>query len=96
MGDGGGGEFVTVFGVNGFAWDEVQGEGGAGGVGGDDHGLPCEGFEVHFDTGVGGVPAGLVTEVGEAEVGSKVAVEAGEEIEIEGSGDTGGVVVGAE
>lgn len=54
--EGVGAEFVTVFGMNGFAGDEVEGEGGAGGVGGDADLLAAERDKMHFDAGVGGVP----------------------------------------
>ena len=57
-GDACAGEFVTVFGVDGFAGGEVQGEGGSGGGGGDVDLLGREGFEVHLDARFGGVPDG--------------------------------------
>ena len=92
----GAGEFVTVFGVYGFAGGEVEVEGGGGGGGGDVDLLGGEGFEVHLDAGFGWVPTGSVAEVVEVEVCAEVAVEAGEDVEVEGCGDAGGVVVGGE
>ena len=90
------GEFVTVFGVDGFAGSEVEGEGGSAGVFGDVDALGVERLEVHLDAGFGGVPEGDVAEGREVEVGSEVAVEAGEDVAVEGGGDAGGVVVGGE
>ena len=63
-----------------FALGEVEGEGWGSAVGGDGDGLVAEGFEVHLDTGLGGVPAGSVAEVFEVEVGAEVAVEAREDV----------------
>jgi len=94
--DRGGGELVAVFGVDGFAGGKVEGEGGAGTVCGDVDGLGGEGFEVHLDAGFGWVPTSTVAEVCGHEVGSDVAVEAGEDVEVEGGGGAGGVVVGGE
>ena len=51
---------------------------------------------VHLDAAFVGVPAGAVDEGVEVEVGVEIAVEAGEDVEVEGGGDTGGVVVGGE
>ena len=94
--EGGTGEFVTVFGVDGFTLSQVQGESGSGGVGGNVDGLGDEGFEVHLDAGGIGVPASDVAEAGEIEVGAEVAIEAGEDVAVEGGGDALGVVVGAD
>ena len=80
-------EFVTVFGVDGFAGGEVEVEGGAGGVGGDVDALGGEGFEVHLDAGFGGVPDRLCGGSGEVEVCAEFAVEAGEDVEVEGGGE---------
>src|ERR1700733_2955933 len=91
-----GGEFVAVFGVDGFAGGEVDGEGWAGRVRGDVDALGGQGFEVHLDARLGGVPDGFVAEVLDVEVGAEVAVEAGEDVEVEGGGGAGGVVVGGE
>ena len=90
-GEGFGGEFVAVFGVDGFALSEVD----AGGVrgGGDCNGLVGQAFEVHFYAAGGGVPAGAVSEVVWVEVGFDVAVEAGEDVFVEGSGDACGIVI---
>ncbi len=95
-GDGRWGELVAVLGVDGLAGGEVEGEGGAGGVGGDVHLLLDQRFEVHLDAGLGDVPAGDVAETGGLEVGVEVAVEAGEDVAVEGGGDSLGVVVGVE
>src|ERR1017187_9879682 len=73
-GDCGRREFVTVFGMYCFAGGEVQGEGGAGGVGRDGCALLREGFEVHLDARVGGVPEGAVDEAFGAEVGAEFAI----------------------
>ena len=88
------GELVTVFGVDGFAGGEVQGESGAGGVGGDVDALGGEGFEVHLDAGLGGIPDGNVAEGFCVEVCAEVAVETREDVEVEGGGGAGGVVIG--
>ena len=95
-GDGGGGEFVTVFGMNGFAWGEVQGEGWGRGVGGDVDGLRGERFEVDLDAGLQGIPERAVEEAVGAEVGAQGAIEVGEDVSVEGGGDALGVVVGGE
>ena len=95
-GDCGGGEFVTVFGMYGFALSEVQFEGWCGGGSGDVDLLGGEGFEVHLDAGFGWVPTGFVAKVGEVEGCAELAVEAGEDVEVEGGGGSGGVVVGGE
>ena len=90
------GEFVAVFGVNGFAGWEVEGDGWAGGVCGDVDLLWDEGFEVHLYAGVLGVPAGAVGEAGGVEVRAEIAVETGKDVAVEGGGDAGGIVVGGE
>ena len=54
-------EFVTVFGVDGFAVGEVEGEVGVAALRGCGR-SGAEGFEVHLDAGFGGVPAGAVGE----------------------------------
>src|SRR5579871_6902967 len=82
----GGGELVAVFGVYGFAGGEVQGEGWASGVGGNVNALGSEGFQVHLDARFGGIPDGNVAEGICIEVGAEVAVEACEDIEVEGGG----------
>ena len=84
------GELVGVFGVDGFELGE--GDSLAGYV----DGLGDEAFEVHLDAAFVGVPAGAVDEAVEVEVGVKVAVEAGEDVEVEGCGDADCVVVGGE
>jgi len=55
-----------------------------------------KGFEVHLDAGLGGIPASTVAEVFDVEVCAEVAVEAGEDVEVEGSGGSSCVVVGGE
>jgi len=82
--------------VDGFAGGEVEGEGWAGGVGGDVDALGGDGFEVHLDAGFGWVPTSLVAEGFRAKVGGEVAVEASEDVEVEGGGGAGGVVVRGE
>src|SRR6202161_3449483 len=91
--DRGGGELVAVFGVDGFTGGEVEGKGGARDVHGDVDALVGEGFEVHLDAGLGGVPEDLVAEGFGVEVGAEVAVESGEDVEVEGGCGTGVVVV---
>ena len=87
---------MTVFGVDGLSRCEVKGEGRACGVGWNVDALGDEGFEVHFDAGLGGVPDGLVAKGGGVEVCAEVAIEASEDVEVEGGGGAGGVVVGGE
>ena len=60
------------------------------------HGLRAGRFEMHLDAGVGGVPDGAVGEAGKIEVCAELAVEAGEDVAVEGGGDSGGIVVGGE
>ena len=84
------GELVAVLGVDGVALVEVDA------VPGDVDRLGDEALEMHLNAALGGVPADAVGEGGEAEVGVEFAVEAGEDVEVEGSGDTGGVIVGSE
>jgi hypothetical protein len=66
------------------------------GVGGDVDGLGHEGFEVHLDAGLYGVPAGSVTEAGYVEAGLELAVQTIENIEVKGGGDVLRVVIGGE
>src|SRR6266851_395985 len=94
--DGGGGELVAVLGVDGLAGGEVKGKFRATTVCGDVDALGDERFEVHLDAGFGGVPDDLVAEGGGVEVGAEVAVEAGEDVEVEGGGGACGVIVGGE
>jgi hypothetical protein len=70
----------------------VEDQRGAGGVCGDADGLGAGGDEVHLDAGLGGVPDGLMGEAVQIEVGVELTVEADEDVAIEGSGDTGGIV----
>ena len=51
---------------------------------------------MHLDAGFGGVPTSLVTEVFGVEVGTEIAIEACEDVEVEGGGGAGGVIVGSE
>ncbi len=51
---------------------------------------------MHLDTRVVGVPEGAVAEAVGEEVGVEFAVEAGEDIAIEGGGDSRAIVVGGE
>jgi len=51
---------------------------------------------VHLDAGLGGIPASTVAEVFDVEVCSEVAVEAGEDVEVESGGGSCGVVIGSE
>jgi len=94
--DCGGAEFVTILGVDGLSGLELEGEGGAGRVGGDMDVLIREGFEVHLHAGVIGVPKGAMGKAGGVEVGGEVAVEAGEDVAIEFGGDSSGVIVRGE
>ena len=93
---GGGSELVAVFGVDGLALCEGQGEGWPGGVCGDVDALGDCRFEVHLDAGLDVVPEGLLAEGGGVEVGSEIAVETVEDVAVEGGGSAGGVVVGGE
>ena len=90
MGEGFVGELVAVFCVDGFE----LGEGDA--LAGYVDGLGDEAFEVHLDAAFVGVPAGPVDEAVEAEGCVEVAVEAGEDVEVEGCRDACCVVVGGE
>ena len=83
-------ELVAVFGVDGFALRKADG------FAGEVDGLGVKAFEVHLDARGGGVPAGAVGEGVEVEVGAEFAVEAGEDVFVEGGGDAGGVVIGGE
>lgn len=76
-----------------FTGFEREGEGRATTVGRDGYDLVDQRLEMHLDAGFSGVPASLMAKVGEGEVGVEVAVEAGENVEVEGCGDAGSVVV---
>ncbi len=52
--------------------------------------------EVHLDAPVARVVDRLVPEGGEVEGAAELAVDAGEQIEVEGGRDAGGIVVGAD
>jgi len=54
------------------------------------------GFEVHLDAGVYRVPEGLVGEGIQVKVCAEVAVETMKNIEIEGGGGSGGIVIGGQ
>ena len=50
-------------------------------------------FEVHLDAGLRGIPEHLVTEFLHVKIGAKVAVQPGENIQIEGGGSSCGIIV---
>src|SRR5262249_46989636 len=52
------------------------------------------GAKVHLHATLGVVVTGEVVETGEIEIGAEFAVDAREQVEIEGGGDAGGIVVG--
>jgi hypothetical protein len=64
-------------------------------VAGDADGLVATADEVHLDAAEFGVVDGVVGELVEGEVGAELAVEADQEVLVEGRGDALGVVVGA-
>jgi len=69
--------------------------GGEGeGLPGDGHGLFALAFEVHFHPSGGGVVERPVGEAVEVEIDAEFTVAAGEQVQVEGGGDAGGVVVG--
>ena len=83
------GIFVAVLGVDGFAGAEVDG------LVADAHFLPPHAGEVHLNAVTFAVVEGVVLEGGQIEICPQLAVDAGEQIEIEFRGNTLGVVVGA-
>src|SRR5690606_6917503 len=60
------------------------------------HALGARALEPHLDPRGRLVPQGDVPEAGEAEGGAELAVEAGEDVAVEGGGHPGGVVVGGQ
>ena len=60
------------------------------------HCLRREAYEVHLHAALDGVPAGAVGEGVEIEAGVELAIEVGEDVLVEGRGDSGGVVVSRE
>ena len=52
--------------------------------------------QVHLDAAVARIVDRLVPEGGEVESAAELAVDAGEQVEVEGGRDAGGIVVGAE
>lgn len=83
------GVLVTGFGPDGFSSDEI--EGSASRRNGD--GLIDARFKMHFDAAGELVENSDVLKLSNFEIGADFAIEASEQIEIESSGDTDGVVV---
>ena len=81
--------FVAGLGPDGF----TGGEGETHIEGGDVDDLIIKGTKMHFDAVGLLVEEGLVFEPGEVEIAAQFPVDAAEQIEIEGRGNAGGVVV---
>jgi len=84
--------FVAGFGPDGFSSDQIEGSTGRG----DGNRLVDTGLEMHFDAAGGFIENGDVLELGNVEIGANFAIETSEDIEIEGSGDADGVIVGSD
>ena len=83
---------VAVLGMDGFSRGEVDGE-----IEGDDADLlRCAADKMHLDAGFGRVPEGAMGEGIRIEVRAELAIEAHQNVPIEGRGDAGGIVVGGE
>src|ERR1700730_17778722 len=89
-------EFVTVLGMNSFARVKVDGKGRAAGVCGNVDTLIRARFKMHLDAGFSGIPEHFVAEVLRVEVGAKVAVQARENIQVEGGGSSSSIIVGSQ
>ena len=81
--------FVAGLGPDGFTGGEVE----THIEGGDVDDLIIEGTKMHFDAVSLLVEEGLVFEPGEVEIAAQFPVDAAEQIEIEGRGNAGRVVV---
>jgi len=86
------GIFVGAFRPDRFVFFELNGDGSFR----DGDGLTGAGAKVHFDAVRCCIEESRVRELPEIEIGAEFAIDAGEKIEIEGGGDTDGIVVGAE
>src|SRR5437870_8850888 len=80
--------FVRVLGMDRFAG--VEGEA----VRADVHRLPGERYQVHLDAARSGVVEGIVREAPQVEVSAQLAIDAPEQVQVEGRGDALRVVVG--
>ena len=81
--------FVGAFGPDSFVLFELNGYGGLR----DGNFLPGAGAEVHFDTVRCFIEDGEVRELRKVEVGAEFAIDSGQEVEIEGGGDSNRVIV---
>src|ERR1700691_4324521 len=73
--------FVAAFGVDGLAGAKL--DGGAA----HPHLLPLRAGKMHLDAAAAGVEESVVLERGEIEIGTELAIDAREQIEIELGGD---------
>ena len=53
-------------------------------------------FEVHLDAGLGRIPEHLVPELLQVKIGAKVAIQPSENIQVEGGGGSGSIIVGGQ
>lgn len=90
------GELITVFGVNCVARVEGEVEVWAGEVGGYADLLGGEGIEAHLHAGLVRVPEGAMVEARGVEICAEIAIEAVEDVAVEGGGHSRGVVVGCD
>src|SRR6185436_17439264 len=79
---------VGVLGVDGLAGAEAEATAGYR------HVLVAPADEMHLDAPVAGVIDGLVPEGVEIERAADLTIDAGQQVEVESSGDAGGIVVG--
>src|SRR5437016_9571573 len=61
----------------------------------ESHDLFGEADEVHLDTGEDRIVEGIVTKLVEREIGSRLPIEARQDVQVEGGGDAQRVVVSA-
>ena len=58
--------------------------------------LRSEGFEMHLNAGLNGIPEYFVAEVLRIEVCAEIVVQTSEHVQVERSGNSGSIVVGGQ
>src|SRR5215468_10100756 len=82
------GVFVAVLGMNGFAAAEVERLAAGANL------LPRQTDEMHLDAALFRIVARVMAEGGRIELAAKLVIDAHEQIEVEGGGNAGLVVIG--
>ena len=83
---------MAAFGPDGFALEKLHAKLG----GGNPHGLTAQGAHMHLHAAGFGIDSGHVFELREIEIGIQFAIDASQQIQVEGSGHSIRVVISSD